>query len=56
MLLGVYFLRACDIQFAAEMITSAGDTAGLVMYLCLKNTVADILVALVLMFHRFQHM
>ena len=31
---------------AAAMMASAGVTVGLVMYLCLKNTVAEILVAL----------
>ena len=54
MLFGAYFRRACDIRLAADMMTSAGEIVGLVMYLCLKNTVADTLVAFVSLFHRFQ--
>ena len=35
-------MRTCD-RFAVEaMMASAGVTMGLVMYLCLKNTVAEI--------------
>ena len=52
---GLYLRRVSDIRFAAEMIASAGVTDGLVMYLCLKNTVSDTLVDFVFIFHRFQH-
>ena len=56
MLFGLYWRRACDILFAAEMMASSGVTVGLVMYLCLKKAVSDTLVAFVFMFHRFQHL
>ena len=41
---------------AAARIASAGVTAGLVKYLCLKNTMLDILVAFVLAIETFQHL
>ena len=48
-------MSASVILFAAEMTASSGVTDGLVMYLCLKNTVSDTRSALVLVFQRFQH-
>ena len=41
---------------AAARISSAGVTAGLVKYLCLKNSVFDILVACVFCVATFQHL
>ena len=34
-------MRTCDRFAVAAMMASAGVIAGLVMYLCLKNTVAE---------------
>ena len=39
---------------AAAVMMSAGVTVGVVMYLCLKNMVADIRVVLVALIHTFQ--
>ena len=38
-------MRTWDRFAVAAMMASAGVTVGLVMYLCLKNTVADMCVA-----------
>ncbi len=38
-------MRTCDRCAVAAMMASAGVTVGLVMYLCLKNTVAETRVA-----------
>ena len=46
---------ASAILFAADTMTSVGLAVGLVMYLCLKNTVSDILVALVFVPQSSQH-
>ena len=37
-------MRTCDRFAVAAMMASAGVTVGLVMYLCLKNTVAEMCV------------
>ena len=55
MLFGLCVRSASAILFAAAMMTSDGEAVGFVMYLCLKNTMSDILVALVFVTHRFQH-
>ena len=49
------FLSASDMFAAAAMTESSGMTVGFVMYLCLKNTVPDTLVARVSFTHNFQH-
>jgi hypothetical protein len=41
---------------AAAMMASAGVTVGIVMYLCLKNTEAEIRVVRVLVVHTVQHL
>jgi hypothetical protein len=41
---------------AAAMSASAGDTAGFVRYLCLKNSVAAMRVVRVAIDHIFQHL
>ena len=38
-------MRTCARFAGAAMMASAGVTVGLVMYLCLKNTVAEMCVA-----------
>ena len=49
------FLSASDMFAAAAMTESSVMTVGFVMYLCLKNTVPDTLVARVSFTHNFQH-
>ena len=46
--------RASSMSFDASRKESAGVTVGLVIYLCFKNTITDILIALVLSTHRRQ--
>ena len=47
MLSGLWFFSASAILFVAAMMTSVGVAVRLVMYLCLKKTVSEILVLLV---------
>ena len=48
-------VRACARFAAAAMMASAGVTVGLVMYLCLKNTVAEMHVDRETGVHTVQH-
>ena len=52
---GILFWSASARFAAAAMTASSGSTVGFVMYLCLKNTVPDTLVARVSFTHNFQH-
>ena len=46
-------VRRFDRFVAAAMLASAGVTVGFVMYLCLKNTVAEMLVVREDLLHTF---
>ena len=49
-----FFLRAAAMSCAAARTTLAAVTVDFEMYLCLKNNMPDILVALVILIHRRQ--
>ena len=51
-----FFRRASARLLAAAIIVSAGVTVGLVIYLCLKNIVPEILVVRVVLVQTFQHL
>ena len=55
MLTGMWLYNVVVIFPAATMTASAGVTAGFVIYLCLKHTVSDTLLAFVLITHKSQH-
>ena len=50
-----FFRRTAAMSCAAARTASAAVTVGFKIYLCLKNTMPDIIVALVLLIHRRQH-